>query len=223
MRRVALAVAPAPSAVVPLCVVGGLLRMKIKLAVFRLLALAAMGVCMAMLLDYLLPSPAFCGFTAGCEEVTHSAYGRPLGIPLPLWGLGAFGAFCGLTLCPGGRLGRLIGPAAVLAGLGGLSFILLQLLVIRRVCPLCMVIDAAALFITATELLAAPRTTAPVLFATSHAINCSRNPSDSASPTTSCRRSWSIASGGFTGWWWVEMPWAWKRRVICADWRSRGP
>jgi hypothetical protein len=48
---VALAVAPAPSAVVPLFALHGLLRMKIKLAVFRLLALVAMGVCMAMLLD----------------------------------------------------------------------------------------------------------------------------------------------------------------------------
>ena len=141
----------------------GLLRMKIKLAVFRLLALVAMGVCMAMLLDYILPSPAFCGFKAGCEEVTHSAYGRPLGVPLPLWGLGAFGAFYSLTLFPAGRLGKLIGPAAVLAGAGGLSFILLQLLVIRRVCPLCMVIDASALFIAACELIAAPKTVAVAL------------------------------------------------------------
>jgi predicted DsbA family dithiol-disulfide isomerase len=86
-----------------------------------------------------------------------------LGVPLPLWGLGAFGAFYGLTLFPAGRLGRLIGPAAILAGVGGLAFILLQLLVIRRVCPLCMVIDASGLFITATELLAAPKTTAAVL------------------------------------------------------------
>jgi uncharacterized membrane protein/predicted DsbA family dithiol-disulfide isomerase len=125
----------------------------------------AMGVCTAMLVDYILPSPAFCGFKAGCEEVTNSAFGRPLGVPLPLWGLAAFGAFYGLTLFPAGRLGKLIGPAAILAGVGGLSFILLQLLVIRRVCPLCMVIDASALFITATELLAAPQTIAAALSA----------------------------------------------------------
>ncbi|MHB8974427.1 MAG: vitamin K epoxide reductase family protein [Pirellulaceae bacterium] len=130
--------------------------MRIKLAVVRLFALIAMGVCMAMLLDYLLPSPAFCGFTAGCEEVTHSAYGRPLGVPLPLWGLGTFGMFYGLTLFPAGRPGKLIGPAALLAGLGGLSFIALQLLVIRRVCPLCMVIDASGLFIAACELFTTP-------------------------------------------------------------------
>jgi uncharacterized membrane protein len=134
--------------------------MKIKLAAFRLLALVAMGVRTAMVLDYVLPSPAFCGFKAGCEEVTHSAYGRLLGIPLPLWGLAAFGAFYCLTLFPTGRVGKLIGPAAILAGAGGLSFILLQVLVIRRVCPLCMVIDASALFITATELIAAPATVA---------------------------------------------------------------
>jgi predicted DsbA family dithiol-disulfide isomerase len=79
-----------------------------------------------------------------------------LGVPLPLWDLGAFVAFYGLTLFPAGRPGKLIGPAAILAGVGGLSFILLQLLVIRRVCPLCMVIDACGLFIAACELLATP-------------------------------------------------------------------
>lgn len=147
---------PAPSAVVGRSFLDGVRGMKIKLVVFRLLACAAMATCMAMLVDYLLPSPAFCGFKAGCEEVTHSAYGRPVGIPLPVWGLGAFGAFYGLTLFPTGRLGKLVGPAAILAGLGGLTFILLQLLVIRRVCPLCMAIDAAALLIAACELLVSP-------------------------------------------------------------------
>jgi uncharacterized membrane protein/predicted DsbA family dithiol-disulfide isomerase len=130
--------------------------MAIKLAILRLLACVAMATCMAMLVDYLLPSPAFCGFRAGCEEVTRSVYGRPLGIPLPLWGLVAFSTFYGLTLFPAARLGKLIGPAAILAGVGGLTFILLQLLVIRRVCPLCMVIDATALLITACELLVSP-------------------------------------------------------------------
>lgn len=130
--------------------------MTLKLVAFRVFALVALAVCMAMLMDYLLPSPAFCGFKAGCEEVTRTVFGRPLGVPLPLWGLGAFGAFYGLTLFPAGRLGKLVGPAAILAGLSGLGFILLQVLVIRRLCPLCLIIDTAALMIAAIELGVSP-------------------------------------------------------------------
>lgn len=53
---------------------------------------------MAMAVDYLLPIPAFCGFRAGCDEVTQSAYGSPLGIPLPFVGLLSFGGFFVVTV-----------------------------------------------------------------------------------------------------------------------------
>lgn len=126
--------------------------MRLKLIAFRLLAMTAMTVCTAMLLDYLLPTPAFCGFRAGCDEVTASAFGRPLGVPLPLWGLAAFTGFFVLTFLPAGPLGRFVGPAAILAGAAGLGFILLQVFVLRKVCPLCMIIDTCGLLLAAAEL-----------------------------------------------------------------------
>ena len=131
--------------------------MKFKLIAFRLLALVALAACCASLLDHLLPSPAFCGFRAGCDEVVNSIYGRLFGIPLPVPGLLAFATFYGLTLFPGGRLARWIGPAAILAGTCGLALVLIQVLVIRRVCPLCLITDSAALLLAAVELGFSPK------------------------------------------------------------------
>lgn len=126
--------------------------MKTKLILFRILALIALAACCASLLDYLLPSPAFCGFKAGCDEVTHSAYGSLLGIPLSAWGLAAFGIFYAATLFPTGWIVKLLGPAAIVAGLCGLGLILLQVLVIKQLCPTCLIVDAAALVLAAVEL-----------------------------------------------------------------------
>lgn len=124
----------------------------LKLVALRLVTLVALAATCASLLDYLLPSPAFCGFKAGCDEVFHSAYGRLLGVPLPVIGLLAFGGFYALTLFPRTWMGRLIGPAALTAGFCGMGLIALQLFVIGRLCPLCMITDAAALLLAAVEL-----------------------------------------------------------------------
>lgn len=91
--------------------------MTLKLVLFRLLTLIALAACCASLLDHLLPSPAFCGFRAGCETVTQSSFGTLFGIPLPIWGLVAFGTFYLLTLFPNRPISRLLGPAAIVAGL----------------------------------------------------------------------------------------------------------
>lgn len=131
---------------------GRLSRMKLKLVAFRLITLIALAATCASLLDYILPSPAFCGFKAGCDEVIHSAYGRLLGVPLPVLGLLAFGGFYTLTMFPGTRMGKLVGPAALVAGLCGLGLIGIQVFLIRQLCPLCLITDAAALLLAAGEL-----------------------------------------------------------------------
>ena len=131
---------------------GTLCVMEIKLILFRLLTLVALAACCASLLDHILPSPAFCGFQAGCDAVTQSSFGSLLGVPLPVWGLLAFGAFYALTLFPNHPLARLISLAAVVAGLSGLALILLQVFVIRQLCPLCLITDAAAVLILAVEI-----------------------------------------------------------------------
>ena len=123
-----------------------------RLVAFRLLALLGLALSMAMLVDALSPAPPFCGFQAGCESVTHSAYGQLLGLPLSAWGAAAFAGFYALTL---GRRSetRFLGPAALAAGMAGMALIVIQLFVLRRTCPFCLMIDAAALLLAVVELL----------------------------------------------------------------------
>ncbi|MFM7058788.1 MAG: vitamin K epoxide reductase family protein [Planctomycetota bacterium] len=122
-----------------------------RVVAFRLISLVAIVVCMAILVDYFRSTPAFCGFRAGCEEVIRSAYGRPLGVPLPVVGLLAFTVFFFLTLIPASRPGRLLGPLAILAGLIGLGLVAVQVFLLHQTCPLCLAVDAAAMLLAAVE------------------------------------------------------------------------
>jgi uncharacterized membrane protein len=125
--------------------------MRFKPAAMRLTALFGLAVCAAILADSLSSSPAFCAFRSGCDEVIFSPNGKVLGVPLPVIGLVAFGAFFALTLVPG-RAAALVGPAAVLAGLAGLTLIAVQRFVLRQTCPLCLLADASALALAAVQL-----------------------------------------------------------------------
>lgn len=126
--------------------------MTFRLAAFRLLSLVAIGVCVALTLDALLPAPAFCGFRAGCEEVTRSALGSIAGVPLSLLGLIAFIAFYVISLFPESWLGRNIGALAIVAGLIGLALVAVQVFVLKRTCPFCLIVDICAILMAAVEL-----------------------------------------------------------------------
>jgi uncharacterized membrane protein/protein-disulfide isomerase len=118
----------------------------------RLLALTALVVSTALLWNGLRLNPRFCPFGGGCEEVLSSAYGRPLGVPLPLVGVLTFGSLFAASLLPGRRVGRALGLLAPAAGAGGLVLILLQVFVLRRVCPFCLIVDACAVTLAVVEL-----------------------------------------------------------------------
>jgi len=60
--------------------------------VLRLALLLAIGMSVALLIDYLRPLPAFCDIGSGCDQVRRSTYSHPLGIPLPVFGIAGFGA-----------------------------------------------------------------------------------------------------------------------------------
>jgi uncharacterized membrane protein len=124
----------------------------IKLSALRLLALLALGASTASLVDQFRPSPLFCGFESGCDEVTHSAYGRMAGVPLPVVGVVAFGLFFALSLFSNRPAGRLLGPLALAAGAAGLALLFIQFLVLKRLCRLCLFVDACALFLAVVEL-----------------------------------------------------------------------
>ncbi|MBI1915815.1 MAG: thioredoxin domain-containing protein [Planctomycetes bacterium] len=126
--------------------------MSIKLCALRLLALLGLAVSTVSLVDQLSSRPLFCGFESGCNEVMRSAFGRVAGVPLPVVGVVAFGLFFALSLFPNRPAGRLLAPLALLAGAAGLALLLVQVLVLKRLCRLCLVVDACALFLAVVEL-----------------------------------------------------------------------
>jgi uncharacterized membrane protein len=129
--------------------------MKLQLTIFRLLTVFALGICGVILADSLFTG-AFCGFNSGCATVTSSAYGRPLGVPLPVVGLAGFGLVLGLSLVPERRSFALVAPLALLAGLAGVVLILLQFLVLGQACTLCLLVDGSAIGLAGIVLLEKP-------------------------------------------------------------------
>jgi protein-disulfide isomerase len=121
------------------------LSVPVRLLLSRLLALIALGVSAAMLTDSLLPRSALCAFDAPCHEVTGSAFGTIGGVPLSAVGVIGFAVLFGLSFAVG-RWGRLaFRVLALLGGLVGLALIGVQLGVLGRVCPYCLVVDVAAI------------------------------------------------------------------------------
>src|SRR5262245_16957528 len=98
-----------------------------RMHVLRALVLLALAVSLALLAGSFGPDHRLCPIGGGCDQVTHSWFGRPFGMPLPLVGALVFGAMFILSLVPTSRVGRLLLPVALLAGAGGAVLIALQL------------------------------------------------------------------------------------------------
>ena len=124
----------------------------LRLILFRVMALLGLLISSAMMVDYVRPVPAFCGFRSGCDQVVLSAYGRIAGLPLPAIGVVAFAAFYVMTLVTNSSARKLLGPMAIAAGVAGLSLVLLQKFVLRQMCPFCLMADIAAILLAAVEL-----------------------------------------------------------------------
>ncbi len=109
------------------------------------IALIGLAASAASLADSLAPAPAFCAET-GCATVRASGWARPLGVPLPVLGLGFF-ALAAALVVTGDRARS--APArralATLGGVGALGLIAVQALVIGAWCRLCLIADGAAL------------------------------------------------------------------------------
>lgn len=116
-----------------------------RLTIFRSLAVLGLAVSSASLADQMMGDPTYCSFDSGCEEVTSSAYGKPLGIPLPFVGLVGFAGTLSLTLLGRDRATTNARRLVLLAAIGGLVLILVQVAVLGRICPLCLVADGCAI------------------------------------------------------------------------------
>jgi uncharacterized membrane protein/protein-disulfide isomerase len=118
-----------------------------RLLITRLASLLALAVSAALLTTYLHPASSLCAFDGDCDEVLLSRFGTLLGVPLPVFGVLAFAAIFGLSLSPVLRRGRLLWGLAMATGVGGLVLIAVQVFVLHRVCPLCLIVDTCAMVI----------------------------------------------------------------------------
>jgi predicted DsbA family dithiol-disulfide isomerase/uncharacterized membrane protein len=108
-----------------------------------LLPVVAGLVASAMLVvDYLRPTPVYCVEGGGCDALRHTAIAMPLGIPLPLFGVAGFLAigFASLLGGPRWRMAQL--GLSVIAGMVGLSLLVLQFR-LGKFCPFCCVVDGS--------------------------------------------------------------------------------
>jgi uncharacterized membrane protein len=119
----------------------------IRMTILRSVALAALALCSASLVDAVI-APTFCSFRSDCGEVNSSIYGRPLGVPLPVFGLIGFAAILCLSLSPNRRVQNLVRLFSVLAGLAGAILIVVQVLVLDRLCWMCTLVDAGAVILS---------------------------------------------------------------------------
>ena len=116
-------------------------------------AAAGLAVSAALLADGLRLGAAYCA-RGGCAAVAGSAWGTPLGVPLPTWGAAAFGGLLVLSLLD--RTRRAVPAAAGVAAACGAGLLAVQVFVLRAVCPACLLADAAGLLCGAGALLSAP-------------------------------------------------------------------
>lgn len=114
------------------------------MCVLRGLCIVALAASSASFADQTFGDGAYCGFESGCEAVTSSDYGKFLGAPLPLWGLGGFTIILGLTLIGRGSI-RAARWLSILASAVGAVLIAIQIAILGQVCILCLVTDSCAI------------------------------------------------------------------------------
>lgn len=120
------------------------MRLQATLLCQRLSLLIALAVSAMLRLDYASDDPQFCTTGAGCDEVRTSAYSTFLGISWPVIGMIALGVLILAMLYAQSAVAlkrhALLSTAAAVVALGLVG---LQIFVIRAICSLCMIVDAA--------------------------------------------------------------------------------
>ena len=129
----------------------------LELRAIQVCAIVGLAVSCLLVVEYATPAPAVCTPGGGCEAVQFSNWGRILGIPTPIFGIGYFFGLLLLSLASSPRARLLLRFAAVLGGLAGLGLISLQSFVIRAICVYCVVVDVAAVLIAVAGLSLGPR------------------------------------------------------------------
>ena len=114
-----------------------------RLLRLALIVVSVAGIAVSGYLTYIHYKPAalICTTGGGCETVQHSKYAVLIGIPIAIFGLGAWIAALALTLW-NSELARTLTAALALAALAFAAYlVILQLFVIDAVCIWCMAND----------------------------------------------------------------------------------
>ena len=123
------------------------MRKAVLVILLRLALIVALFASAALFIEYQRAGdPAFCGVGSGCMAVRLSPYSRLLNVPLPTWGLLAFGTLFGFAMTARDRAWHRI--VAVASGLGALVagyLVYLQAFEIRAFCKWCILADSSAL------------------------------------------------------------------------------
>ncbi|HXJ55112.1 MAG TPA: vitamin K epoxide reductase family protein [Verrucomicrobiae bacterium] len=138
---------------------------------------------------------AGCGPESGCSTVLQSRWGRWFGLPVSLFALGVDTAILGASfrLGPGAppalqrRAWGWITPLAMLVAGAAIWFVALQLLVVRAICPYCMVAHLCGLGAAILLLITAGRGSG----------GASERERPDLLPPSQFRRAWALAGVGF--------------------------
>lgn len=114
-----------------------------------------MATSVALLIDTLGVTPAYCSGKTGCHAAKLAAR-RALGpVPLPLVGLIAFWVWLGVTTLTRGRWSRwLQATTALVAATSALGLLGIQAFTLKSFCPFCVTVDVAAIAAAALLLIA---------------------------------------------------------------------
>ena len=112
----------------------------------RLALIVALFASAALFIEYQRAGdPAFCGVGSGCMAVRMSPYSRLFNVPLPTWGLLAFGGLFSVAMTARTRAQhRLVAVLSALGAVAACYLIYLQAFAIHAFCKWCVMADASA-------------------------------------------------------------------------------
>ena len=111
----------------------------------RFFALVGLAFSAMLLIDY-VHTPVFCGdVRSGCDVVRRSAWARPLGVPLPVFGTAFFAALLAVVGVGVGPARRALAPLGAISAASGVALLVIQGAVLHHFCKLCLVVDVSAI------------------------------------------------------------------------------
>ncbi len=109
-----------------------------------------------LFVDYVRPSPVFCGADGGCGTVRQTSLAYPLHLPMPVYGIAGLLAIGLLSLVPG-RRARI--AQAVVATFGAIvaAGLLVVQFALHTFCPFCVTVDSIVIALVGLSIARAVR------------------------------------------------------------------